>query len=92
MHSNGNLFVHNLCDSRKWKAVDTRNEPRRGERVPYVIINGPPGLPLIKLVRCPRELLADPSLRPNALYYITKVIIPPINRCFTLIGVDLNTW
>ncbi|KAI4460352.1 dna polymerase zeta catalytic subunit [Holotrichia oblita] len=78
--------------ARKWVAVDKRSEPRRKERVPYVIINGPPGLPLIKLVRSPRELIADPSLRPNALYYITKVIIPPINRCFLLIGADVNNW
>lgn len=73
-------------------ASDKRSEPRRSERVPYVIINGPPGLPLIRLVRSPRELIADPSLRPNALYYITKVIIPPLNRCFLLIGADVNNW
>lgn len=72
--------------------MDKRNEPRPSERVPYVIVNGPPGVPLIKLVRSPYELLADPSLRPNALYYITKVIIPPLNRCFMLIGADINTW
>ncbi|XP_074033299.1 DNA polymerase zeta catalytic subunit isoform X3 [Leptinotarsa decemlineata] len=78
--------------TRKWTAVDKRNEPRSGERVPYVIINGPPGLPLIRLVRSPRDLLNDSSLRPNALYYITRVIIPPINRCFNLIGADLHTW
>ena len=73
-------------------AVDRRNVPRNGERVPYVIISGPPGMPLIRLVRCPRELLADPALKPNAIYYITKVIIPPINRCFLLISADLNNW
>lgn len=78
--------------AKKWKAVDKRNEPRAGQRVPYVIINGPPGLPLIRLVRSPYDLLADSALRPNALYYITRVIIPPINRCFNLIGVDLNAW
>ncbi|KAL1488019.1 hypothetical protein ABEB36_015394 [Hypothenemus hampei] len=78
--------------ARKWTIMDPRNEPRSGERVPYVIVNGPPGLPLIRLVRSPKDLLADPSLRPNAVYYITKVIIPPINRCFNLIGADLNTW
>lgn len=77
---------------RKWTAVDKRNEPRSGERVPYVIVNGPPGLPLIRMVHSPRDLLNDPSLRPNALYYITRVIIPPINRCFNLIGADLNKW
>lgn len=71
---------------------DKRKEPRSGERVPYVIINGPPGLPLIKLVKSPYDLLEDSSLRPNALYYITKAIIPPINRCFKLIGADLFNW
>jgi DNA polymerase zeta len=78
--------------ARKWTAVDKRNEPRRSERVPYVIAAGPPGVPLIRLVRSPREFLQDPSLRPNAIYYITKVIIPPINRCFNLIGADLHGW
>lgn len=78
--------------AKKWKAADKRNEPRAGQRVPYVIVNGPPGLPLIRLVRSPYDLLSESSLRPNALYYITRVIIPPINRCFTLIGVDLNAW
>lgn len=73
-------------------AIDKRNEPRCGERVPYVLVNGPPGLPLIKLVRCPNEVLEDPSLHPNVLYYITRVIIPPLNRCFLLIGVDLRVW
>lgn len=77
---------------RKWKSVDNRNEPRRKERVPYVIINGPPGLPLIRLVKSPYDLIDDASLRPNSLYYITKVIVPAINRCFNLIGADLNQW
>ncbi|GLV38027.1 DNA polymerase zeta subunit 1 [Carabus blaptoides fortunei] len=82
-----------LTLARKWAVTDKRREPRRGERVPYVIVNGPPGLPLIRLVRCPRELLADPSrLRPNAVYYITRVIAPALNRCFTLIGADVLTW
>ncbi|KAJ8934360.1 hypothetical protein NQ314_013401 [Rhamnusium bicolor] len=84
------LTLASIC--RKWTAIDKRNEPRSGERVPYIIVNGPPGLPLIRLVRSPRELLNDSSLRPNALYYITRVIIPPINRCFNLIGADLNIW
>nr|CAI5846392.1 unnamed protein product [Callosobruchus analis] len=75
--------------ARKGFTIDRRSEPRSGERVPYVVINGPPGLPIIKLVRSPRDLLNDPSLRLNAQYYITKVIIPPLNRCLQLIGVDV---
>lgn len=86
------LILRKNFVARKWKAIDKRNEPRCKQRVPYVIINGPPGLPLIRLVRSPYELIEDNSLRPNALYYITKAIIPAINRCFTLIGADLNIW
>ncbi|XP_066138537.1 DNA polymerase zeta catalytic subunit isoform X3 [Euwallacea fornicatus] len=78
--------------ARKWTLTDKRNEPRSGERVPYIIVNGPPGLPLIRLVRTPKDLLSDSALRPNALYYITKVIIPPLNRCLNLIGADVNIW
>ncbi|KAL3277041.1 hypothetical protein HHI36_012402 [Cryptolaemus montrouzieri] len=84
--------VPSLELAKRWVSIDKRAEPRRGERVPYVIINGPPGLPLIRLVRSPYELLNDPALKPNALYYITRVIIPPLNRCFNLIGADLHQW
>ncbi|XP_057670686.1 DNA polymerase zeta catalytic subunit isoform X2 [Diorhabda carinulata] len=78
--------------TKKWTSVDPRNEPRSGERVPYVIVNGPPGLPLIRLVKSPRDLIEDSSLKPNVEYYITRVIIPPLNRCFTLLGVDISIW
>ena len=73
-------------------AIDPRSEPRVGERVPYVITAGPPGLPLIRSVRSPQELLADPNLKINTEYYITKVIIPPLDRCFSLIGVQVQSW
>lgn len=71
---------------------DRRLEPRVGERVPYVIVYGMPGLPLIQLVRRPVEVLQDPSLRLNATYYITKQILPPLARNFNLIGVDVFSW
>lgn len=57
-----------------------------------MIANGSPGLPLIKLVRSPDELLADEGLKINSFYYILKAIIPPLNRCLLLIGVDVNNW
>ncbi|KAK7907545.1 hypothetical protein WMY93_016157 [Mugilogobius chulae] len=79
-----------LC--RRIMAYDRRREPRVGERVPYVIVYGMPGLPLIQLVRRPMEVLQDPSLRPNATYYITKQILPPVARIFQLIGVDVFSW
>lgn len=77
---------------RKWLQTDPRRVPRSGERVPFVIVNGPPGLPLIRLVRHPYEVLSDRGLHINALYYITKAIIPPLNRCLLLIGANVHDW
>ncbi|XP_078398728.1 DNA polymerase zeta catalytic subunit isoform X1 [Cetorhinus maximus] len=78
--------------TRRMLSYDRRSEPRVGERVPYVIVYGVPGVPLIQLVRRPIEVLQDPSLRLNATYYITKQILPPLNRVFSLIGVDVFSW
>lgn len=32
------------------------------------------------------------SLRLHAMYYITKQIIPALERCFSLVGADLRAW
>lgn len=78
--------------TRRMMTYDRRLEPRVGERVPYVIVYGTPGVPLIQLVRRPLEVLQDPGLRLNATYYITKQILPPLARLFQLIGVDVPSW
>ncbi|NWJ04997.1 REV3L polymerase, partial [Crypturellus undulatus] len=78
--------------TRRLLAHDRRSEPRVGERVPYVVVCGLPGLPLIQLVRRPVEVLQDPNLRLNATYYITKQILPPLARIFSLIGIDVFSW
>nr|DBA26585.1 TPA: hypothetical protein GDO54_010826 [Pyxicephalus adspersus] len=78
--------------TRKMVAYDRRSEPRVGERVPYVIVYGSPGVPLIQLVRRPIDVLQDHNLRLNATYYITKQILPPLSRIFSLIGVDVFSW
>ncbi|XP_058247909.1 DNA polymerase zeta catalytic subunit [Hemibagrus wyckioides] len=78
--------------TRRMMSHDRRWEPRVGERVPYVIVYGSPGVPLIQLVRHPLDVLQDPALRLNAIYYITKQILPPLARIFNLIGVDVFSW
>ncbi|GFS12492.1 DNA polymerase zeta catalytic subunit-like [Elysia marginata] len=78
--------------ARRRVRVDRRWEPRVGERVPYIIVHGPPGLPLIQLVREPHDLTLDSALRLNATYYITKQILPPLDRLFSLIGVNVFKW
>eukprot|EP00064_Thunnus_orientalis_P003050 superscaffoldBa00000242_g3058 len=86
------LLLGNPALNGRMMAYDRRLEPRVGERVPYVIVYGMPGVPLIQLVRRPMEALQDPSLRLNATYYITKQILPPLARMFQLIGVDVFSW
>ncbi|XP_071115137.1 uncharacterized protein [Haliotis cracherodii] len=84
--------VPGLEIAKKLMRQDRRAEPRVGERIPYVIVYGSPGLPLIQLVRHPSEVLRDPTLRINGTYYITKAILPPLHRLFSLIGVDVFAW
>ncbi|KAF0907731.1 hypothetical protein E2562_020477 [Oryza meyeriana var. granulata] len=72
---------------------DPRAEPRYAERVPYVVIHGEPGARLVDMVIDPYGLLEVGSpYRLNALYYITKQIIPALQRVFGLVGADLNKW
>ena len=65
---------------------DPMSEPLRGDRVPYCIVYDAPKLPLYKLIRTPEELMVNPMLRINAFYYITKQVLPPLDRVFGLIG------
>lgn len=74
---NSNVFDI-IC--RKRFAVDKYNEPLNSERVPYVIVFGAPGTPLYQLVREPQELLANSQLKLNTIYYVTRVILPPLHR------------
>ncbi|XP_011881898.1 PREDICTED: DNA polymerase zeta catalytic subunit [Vollenhovia emeryi] len=87
-----NACVPALELTRRLIRKDPRAVPRTSERVRYVIVAGAPNQALIHCVRTPMEVVADPSLIPNAVYYITKVIIPPLNRCFNLFGIDANAW
>lgn len=40
----------------------------------------------------PDKVLETPSLRLNGTYYITKQILPALDRVFTLMGVDVFCW
>ncbi|CAK9870824.1 unnamed protein product [Sphagnum jensenii] len=75
----------------KAMAVDPRAEPRYGERVPYVVVHGEPGARLSDVVVDPHTMLAN-ELRLHDTYYITKQIIPALQRVFGLVGADLKLW
>lgn len=71
---------------------DPRLEPQYGERVPYVVITGAPGSRLIDRCVPPETLLGDAQLSLDAEYYITKNLIPPLERIFNLVGANVRQW
>jgi len=71
---------------------DVRAEPQYGERVPYVVMAGAPGARLIDRCVSPEELLSSPHASLDAEYYISKNIIPPLERIFNLVGANVRAW
>lgn len=71
---------------------DARAEPQYGERVPYVVVTGAPGARLIDRCVAPEELLANPHWQLDAEYYISKNLIPPLERIFNLVGANVRQW
>lgn len=71
---------------------DPRLEPQYGERVPYVVVTGAPGSRLVDRCVAPEVLLHDAQLELDAEYYITKNIIPPLERIFSLVGANVRQW
>ena len=71
---------------------DARAEPQYGERVPYVVMAGAPGMRLVDRCVEPEELLNNPHASLDADYYINKNIIPPLERIFNLVGANVRTW
>lgn len=75
---------------------DPRNEPQYKERIKYVVIKDSTK-PRIK-DRCitPEEFIESFKTKNSFTldydYYITRVLIPPLERIFNLIGVDLQSW
>lgn len=71
--------------------ADPRAEPRFNERVPYVVVSGEPGARLLDMAVAPRALVESGGrLRLNALYYITRQVIPALDRVLSLVGADIK--
>lgn len=71
---------------------DPRAEPQYGERVPYVVIAGAPGARLIDRCVAPEVLLHNDQNELDAEYYISKNLIPPLERIFNLVGANVRQW
>ncbi|KAI1797881.1 hypothetical protein LXA43DRAFT_969080 [Ganoderma leucocontextum] len=71
---------------------DPNDEPQYGQRIPYVIARGEPGSRLVDRAIAPHELFRDSHKRLDAAYYISRVLIPPLERIFNLVGADVRSW
>lgn len=78
--------------STKRTLEDPRAEPQYGERVPYVVITGAPGARLIDRCVAPDVLLHNDHNELDAEYYISKNLIPPLERIFNLVGANVRQW
>jgi DNA polymerase zeta len=72
--------------------ADPRAEPQYGERIPYVVITGAPGARLIDRCVAPETLLQNDHIELDAEYYISKNLIPPLERIFNLVGANVRQW
>jgi DNA polymerase zeta len=72
--------------------ADPRAEPQYGERIPYVVVTGAPGARLIDRCISPESLLQSDHLELDAEYYISKNLIPPLERIFNLVGANVRQW
>lgn len=78
--------------STKRMLEDPRAEPQYGERVPYVVISGAPGARLIDRCVAPEVLLQNEYHELDTEYYISKNLIPPLERIFNLVGANVRQW
>ncbi|TFK77090.1 hypothetical protein BDN72DRAFT_890866 [Pluteus cervinus] len=71
---------------------DPTQEPQYGERVPYVIARITSKTRLVDRAMDPLDFLSNQNLQLDAVYYITRVLIPPLERVFNLVGADVRQW
>ncbi|KAJ6604659.1 hypothetical protein DFH09DRAFT_1242601 [Mycena vulgaris] len=74
------------------QAIMDNVEPQYSERVPYVICRGPPKSRLVDRAAAPLEVLKNRHLHLDADYYISRVLIPPLDRILSLAGCDVRKW
>lgn len=77
---------------------DPRAEPLYAERIPYMVVYGPPKARLMDMIVDPKDLIISSlhssrkQLHLHTTYYITKQIIPALDRLLSLVGVDVAHW
>lgn len=72
--------------------MDIGYEPQYKERVPYVIMRRHHNDRLRDKAILLEDIAKQPNFQLDSEYYITKMLIPPLDRIFSLIGVDVKEW
>lgn len=72
--------------------IDANAAPQYRERVPYVVIAGAPGERLVDRCVAPEVLVNNSAIHLDSEYYITKNLIPPLERIFNLVGANVRLW
>ncbi|KAJ7783795.1 hypothetical protein DFH07DRAFT_997017, partial [Mycena maculata] len=73
-------------------AMTEGTEVQYGQRLPYVICRGLPNSRLADRTEDPLDVLKNRNLHLDAEYYISRVLIPPLDRIFSLVGCDVRKW
>lgn len=71
---------------------DHRARPQYKERVPYLVIKGPAGQLLRERCVSPEEFVANGSSELDSDYYINKTLVPPLERLFNILGINVSEW
>lgn len=71
---------------------DHRAEPQYKERVYYLVRRGHNKEILRDRCVSPDQFLSDLNMVLDSEYYINKVLVPPLERVFNLLGVDIKSW
>jgi DNA polymerase zeta len=71
---------------------DHRSTPQYKERVFYLVRKGSNKEVLRDRCVAPDEFLNTVGMELDSDYYINKVLVPPLERIFNLLGVDVRAW
>ncbi|ANB12188.1 Rev3p [Sugiyamaella lignohabitans] len=91
-YKEGGTLPPGAAVSAKKMEKDERAEPQYRERVPYVVISGPPGSRLVDRCVSPDELVNNANYYLDSDYYIKKNLIPPLERIFNILGANVQSW
>lgn len=88
--------------------IDPHDEAQYNDRIPYVIVRSSTAVKLADRAMHPLDFMKDryeaifcichqlfdtrSQLHLDATYYITRVLIPPLERIFNLVGADVKQW